>query len=475
MNLIEDFIIRFLPEVDDLTEAKVTLAALHLLSQKPSAAPFVTEAEVQRHPLVQEGVSFPALSVKPSLQRAVQRGALVCAQVGEQACFFPNTPSGNQAAEQLAGANGDSLTATLRLDLERAVEALRQRVAELELAEDYVPTPAEVELVEEWLADGYVLEELLDRIQTALLDPRPANLPPRTLYHCRQTIESTPPAQPSAFYYFKQGAGAAPLGVIAFRDLVGRLPTGHEYRLLEHAIALFGEPTVIQALKQIVRDGVLRMDELLSRLQEREEAALALQSGYVQADAQIQRAIQYYEAAFGAPPSSAIVEEMRSILQEHNTLDQWPAIFAHARARGKRSWAYIRKLLKDPSSSIFLPEPANEAARFAFDEYRRRVNPKLDPKIAAQINELAQRVSDLARWQAAFDKAAEANALRWDYIRKVVEDEPSAVGKSARGRASRRRLPQVSYTEADREAARQRVDEELAQIDAFFDRKKKSK
>ena len=56
----------------------------------------------------------------------------------------------------------------------------------------------------------------------------------------------------------------------------------------------------------------------------------------------------------------------------------------------------------------------NETAKAAFEMYRRRVNRVIDATIASEINTLAGTVSELARWSNAFDKAAAANALRWD-------------------------------------------------------------
>lgn len=465
MNLIEDYITRWLPEVDDLNEAKVTLAALHLLAQRISPAASVSEQDVLAHPLVREGVSFPTLTVSTALRRAAERGALLAAEIGGQMRYFANTETARQLVEQAQHPNQAEAEA-------RAIaQQLCALVAKMELIEAYAPTDEEVRLVQDWLADGYTVEEIQAAVREALITPRIAHTPPRTLRDCAPFVTAHPPQTPSAFYLFRhQPNFPAPPGVIAFRELVGRLPRSYEALLLERAVALFGERAVVEALRQMARTGDVSLEQLLPRLHEREEAALALERAHFEPEARLREVIRLYESTFGLPPTTHIVEEMQLLLAEGNEdLDTWRAVFRYAAERGKRQWNYLKKLLRDPSPNVFAPAPVNEAAAFAFEEYRRRVNPRLDVRVAQAINALAQQITDVAQWQAAFDKAAEANALRWDYIRRVLNGGAKPARARSQATTSRSRVyrrPQVEYTEAEREAARERARRRLAELEA---------
>ncbi|MCS7088273.1 MAG: DnaD domain protein [Thermoflexales bacterium] len=464
MNLIEDYINKVLPEVDDLNEAKVTLAALQLLAQRVSPTASVSEQDVLNHPLVREGVSFPTLTVGAALRRAVGRGALLAAEIGGQMRYFADTEAARQLVEHVQHPEHAALSA------HAIAQQLCDFIARMELIGAYVPGEEELRLVQDWLADGYTLEELLEGVRAATIVPRPAHTPPRTLSKCAPFITARPPRSPSAFYRFLHEPNQpAPPGVVAFRELTGRLPRSYEAMLIERAVALFGERNVVTMMQQMARENALSTEALLPRLQEREEAALALEHGHFGQEARLREALRLYESIFGLPPTAHIAEEMRLLLDEgNNDLDTWRAVFLYAAERGKRQWNYIKRLLREPSPNVFVPAPINEAAAFAFEEYRRRVNPRLDARVAQAINALAQTITEPARWQAAFDKAAEANALRWDYIRKVLSSEAKPARersqvKPSRGRTYRR--PQVEYTEAEREAARERARRRLAELE----------
>ena len=140
-------------------------------------------------------------------------------------------------------------------------------------------------------------------------------------------------------------------------------------------VGLFGERAVVQALKALARapQGQPIEQALMAHLSEQEEALMALQRASAERDAQAREMLRLYEAAFGLPPTSAIADEIRAMLHEGVDTAHWEQAFAYAARRNKRSWAYVRKLLRDPSADIFLPSPANDAADFA------RASPEPDP------------------------------------------------------------------------------------------------
>jgi hypothetical protein len=160
-------------------------------------------------------------------------------------------------------------------------------------------------------------------------------------------------------------------------------------------------------------------------------------------------------------------------------------VFQYAAAQNKRDWAYVRRLLLNPSPTLFEPLPINETARLAFLEYKRRVSHGvLDPSVAREINEVAQHVTDFALWTKAIDRAAAANALNWNYIKTVLTKPRKNASEAKDGRrklygGTRQRgvirRPQVEEsTEEEREAARERalkLIEERAKRRAASDRR----
>jgi hypothetical protein len=460
---VADFITQTLAQVDDLAELKVSLVALALLDQKFAPAPFVTEDELMAHPAIHEGLSFPAISLRPALQRAVARGTLLCVEDGKRR-YFANDDAGRRAVEAIANATTQCASSPQPvLDL---LNRVGREIERLEGIEVYQPAPGDFALLEEFLARGYTEAEILAGVREALRELRAPGTPPRTLRYCLQQLEARPPAAPSGYYRaVVAGVSPVPEEVLCLREWLGRLPNGREYQIVRDAIGLFGTRAVCQALRRL--SPTHGIEALFPLLFEQEEAALALQRASSNSTEEVLRTlIALYESAFGLPPTSTIVEEMQALWSEVSDLDLWRSVFRYAAERDKRSWSYIKKLLRYPSPDLFLPPPVNEAARFAFEEYKRRVNRALDGHVAAQINALAAHITDPARWRAAFDKAAAANALRWDYISAVLADvSPAQRAKGSkdgkrtpkttqRERPSRRR--QVEYTDEQRAAIEER-------------------
>jgi hypothetical protein len=469
---IADFVERTLAQVDDLAELKVSLVALSLLEAKLSAVPFVTEGELMAHPAIRDGLSFASITLRPALQRAVARGTLLCADIGEgEPRYFVNDEAGRRAVQAIG-----TLAAQAEHRPSRSAQVLARVAAEierLEAIEVYAYQPEDLPALEECLAQGYTEEEIIAAVRAALCLPRPKGTPPRTLRPCLETLTSQPPATPTEYYRVVVAKTAPPPEeVVHLRELLGRQPNGHEYDLVRTATGLFGLRAVLDALKRLARAGGIDADALLPLLAEQEEAILALQRADVHTELHMRELVALYESSFGLPPTATVAEEMRLLWNEVSDPALWRDVFRYAADQNKRSWPYVKKLLRHPSPDLFVPQPVNETAQFAFGEYKRRVNRTLDGHIAADINALATQITDPARWTAAFDKAAEANALRWDYIRKVLTASSQAKPEKTRrngkrGETAHRKgrtfsRPQVEYTEAEREAARERARQRIA-------------
>ena len=227
---------------------------------------------------------------------------------------------------------------------------------------------------------------------------------------------------------------------------------------------MFGLRAVLDGLKRASQGHDLDIHALLGILAEQEEAALALQRGDAQTDVQMRELVQLYESSFGMPPTGAIANEIQALTKEISDVVLWRSVFAYAANHNKRSWPYVRKLLQNPSPDVFLPQPVNDIAKIAFDAYRKRVNRTLDASVAHEINQLAHKIGDVAKWTSAFDRAAAANALRWDYIKKVLTSAQADPGDAKRKPASKAhkpgtgyRRPQVAYTDEQRVAAEERA------------------
>jgi hypothetical protein len=323
--------------------------------------------------------------------------------------------------------------------------------------------------VDEWIAQGYSQGELVAAVRTALSVPRIKGTPPRGLSACVAQIASQTPAQPSEYYQVvRLRTQALPDEIIAFRELTGRKPNGREYQLVRTAVGIFGANATIQLMRRHISPDHVDTEALLPLLAEQQEAELALAREKVLPDVKTQELLRLYESSFGLPPTSRIAQDIVVMATEIPDPLVWRRVFDYAIQRNKRDWSYVRKLLQNPSPSLFEPEPVNETARLAFKEYKRRVSfGVLDSVVAQEINEVAQKVIDIAIWQQAIDKAARTNALNWNYIKKVLTGSSTGTDEAkdgrrkqvsyGRGRAVSRRQQVEDSTEAEREAARERA------------------
>lgn len=472
--MLDDFITHHVPHVDDLAELKVSLVAMRLLEQKLSAAPCITERELMAQPAIRDGLSFPAISLRPALMRAVARGALLMAQIGdEEPRYFANDPAGREAVEMLQHASETADATHTRIAA--AISTINREIERLEQIEAYAVSVDEMVLVEEWLACGYTSTEIMAAVRLTLRSPRPKHLPPRGYKDVAVTLTSAPPTAPSEYYDFIVArTRRLPEEIINLRERLGRLPTPREFAAVRNAVGLFGFAATLDALKRVSTDDGVNVQMLLPWLAEQEAASLALQRTGAQADGQLRELVALYESTFGMPPTGAIAAEMQATWKEIGDMGMWRSVFEYAVRQGKRSWPYVRKLLQNPSPDVFAPVPVNDTAKFAFAEYKRRVDHRLDGSVATDINTIAQQVTDLALWKNAFDKAASAAALNWNYIRKVLTTSQDGTAKrdknngrpkqsngAKRGNTTRR--PQVAYTDDARAAAEERARQRLAQ------------
>jgi hypothetical protein len=474
--MLDDFLQHALAEVDDLAELKVSLVALRLLELKQSETASITARELAAYPALKKGLGFaPEIALNAALQRAVARGTLLSSLVAalDEPRYFQNNEASRRMLDAIALAENTrshSRANEAENSLGRALSVIAREIEWLETIDVYAPTPYDEEAVEEWLAQGYTQDELLRSIRETLNKPRAKGTPSRTLQDCAQHIKASPPANGSAYYRAVVARSIQPSDeIIAFRELAGRWPNGHEYNLIQAAVGIFSANATIEMMKRLVNAERVNINDLLPRLAEREEAELALAREEALPDLKLRKIVELYESTFGLPPTSRIAQDMLDLSDEVNDMEVWQSVFKYASTQNKREWNYVRKLLLNPAPSIFEPEPVNDTARFAFDLYKRRVSRGvLDPAVAREINEVAQTITDQARWNEAIDRAAKANALRWDYIRKALispnKDSGSEVRDGRRKQSSGTRQrgvgrrPQVDEpTEEELKAARERA------------------
>jgi hypothetical protein len=478
--MLDHFLAHSLAAIDDLAELKVSLAALRLLERRGSESASATLAELAAQPALRDGLGFaPDLALESALKRAVARGTLLAAVLTDgQPRYFANTEASRRAIEAIERALGTPQPSQPDV-LSQAVEAARREIERLESI-DAAPIDAQDRArLSEWLARGYTPDQIAGGVREALREPRPRGAPPRGLGQCAEAVTRPAPAAPTAYFRVVVArAERPPDEVIAFRELAQRWPDGREFHLIQTAAGLFGARAAVQALKRLVTRQAADLDRLIPLLAEDEEAQLALARSQAEPDLRHREVAQLFEAAFGLPPTSYIAHDMAALLDEVPDPAVWRGVFEYAAAQGKRDWAYVRRMLLNPSPAVFLPAPANPAAEFAFGEYRRRVGRgQLDASIAREINEVAQRVTDPERWTQAIDAAAAANALNWNYIRKVLagDDKPASEVGAGHGKPKRTaapgrrpggarkpagsfRRPQVEEsTDAERETARERA------------------
>ena len=480
--MLDDFIQHTLAEVDDLAELKVSLVVLRLLELKQSEISSTTARELATHPALRDGLGFaPQISLDAALQRAVARGTLLrlLTESLDEPRYFLNNEASRRTIDAVEIAEAKRQAARTAITTRTTGHTLNIVARDIEWLEmvDAYPISSEDEfLVEEWLAQGYTHDEIVDGVRETLSTPRPKGSPPRTLRVCATQIMVQAPKNPSVYFRsILTRTDPPPDEVIAFHELAGRWPNGHEFNLAQAAVGIFGSHAAIEMMKRLVSPQNTDMDALIPLLAEQQEAELALARTQAIPDLMLSELIQLYEESFGLPPTSLIAQDISALANDITDLTIWRSVFRYAVAQNKRDWAYVRKLLVNPSPSLFEPLPVNRTARLAFNEYKRRVSRGiLDPSVAREINEIAQRVVDPEAWTQAIDKAAAANALNWNYIKTVLvgplkdrsSEEKDGRRKHYGGTRQRGviRRPQVEEsTEEEREAARERARKRIAE------------
>jgi hypothetical protein len=474
--MLDDFIQHTLPHVDDLAELKVSVVALRLLEQKVSPAPSITERDLMQQPAIRDGLSFAAISLRPALQRAVARGTLLCAQVGEgEPRYFANDDAGRRAVEVLSEP-ALALQPDARSN-EALLRALAREIERLEVIDAYAISDDDNALVGEWLSRGYAEAEMLAAVHMALRQPRRKSAPHRCLKDCAAMLIEKPPAEPTEYYRVVVARSVKPVPeeIMLLRERLGRWPNAREFEQARTAVGLFGRNVTLDALKRAPLEGAAGLNGVIAALAEQEAAALAMQRNLAGDEAEVREMAALYEHTFGVLPTGVVMDEMRLLRKDVADMAVWRGAFAYAIHQNKRSWAYVRRIIMNPSPEVFAPAPANATAVFAFAEYKKRVNRMLDGSVAREINDLAAKIDDTVKWTAAFDKAAAANALRWDYIKKVLSsaDEPAdkangrkkPAGKQNTGkqRGNTFRRPQATYSDEERAAAEERARQRAAQ------------
>ena len=473
--MLDSFIDTALTHIDDLAELKVTLVALRLLAMKSGESAWVSERELLAHPVIQS-LSFPDITLKLALQKAVARGSLLCAAPGGgEMRYFANT------AHTRAMVTTINVSAYAPNSTNRPYDPIRREIERIELVEAYAFSDEDLCLLDEWSAYGYSDEELIAAVRSAMQEPRASNMPARQLRSIEGCLVAKPPATPSHYFdVIVARTVPKPSYVVAFRELARRIPNGAEFKVLQTAVALFGQRNVEEGLTRLRGEGTFLIDGLIPMLSEQEESQMAFERGRAEVDLQVRDLIKLYELTMGLPPTDYIARDMKSLYDSDvKDLGTWKAVFEFAAAQNKKDWRYIRTLLLNPSPNVFMPQPVNDTAQKAFEDYRRRVG-RLDPMIANEINQIAQQVSEFTRWLEAFDAAARANALNWNYIKKVltstnektIDPKKATVKDGDRkpkrtpaksGSGSTYRRPQVEYTDEQRTAARERARKLLAE------------
>ena len=475
--MIDEFIAQHLSAVDDLAELKVLLVALRLMEQRNSATAHVTLKELADHPALRDGLGvFPRLALEGALRRAVARGIILTTSedMGAAKFLVSNEPS-RQLVASASGASTAGATMAQRLpDVELVMRSVIAEVERLESIEAYRTSTADVELIEEWLLRGYTEKEIKLGVRKALHAPRRAGASARTLKQVEPQITASAPGAPTR-YYEQLIARGVPIveEAVAFRELHKRWPNGREFNKLAIATGLFGLHATISALTRTAGLGPAGLDDLLALLAEQHESELVVDRSSIERDGRLRELIQLYETAMGLPATSGIADEMRHMLDECGDLAVWQAAFGKADAEGKRNWAYVRTIVRNPSPNLMLPAPVNETSKQAFELYKRRIG-RLDVSVANDINTVAQTTTNFVKWTAAVDLAASANALNWNYIKAVLTRPEPKQGEAKDGTRHKRaparggtttRREQVDYTDETRERALLEIDATRAEFE----------
>ena len=463
--MISDFIEKALAQVDDLAELKVTLVALRLLEQKQRAAAHeminlavnvtasVTEAELLGHPAVQS-LSLPEIGLRYALQKALAHGTLLEARFSAEPRYFANTEASRRVIEALEAAEA-ATSAAKGMPL-NGYESLRREIERLEVLQAYALEDEDVVLLDEWTAMGYKQDEMLIAARATFAVPRPQHTPPRRVNVIGSTLLARAPENASHYYNVVVARKEnPPEDVVALRELLHRWPNGREFEIVRSAVAMFGIRIAIDGLKRVAQQKPFDINALVPLLAQDEEAQLEFERGRAQVNIAVKDLLRLYESVIGLPPTEYISREIKSIYDgDVKDVNLWKAVFEFGARQNKKDWRYLKQLLLNPSPNVFMPAPINETAQFAFNEYKRRVG-RLDPVIAGEINTLAAAVADTVRWSQAFDAAARANALNWNYIRSVVNPpEDKNENESANGTTRKRTRQSAETAHAGREAGR---------------------
>ena len=488
--MLSDFIEKALAQVDDLSELKVTLVALRLLEQKQRAAAHemislsvnvtasVTETELLSHPAVQS-LSLPELGLRYALQKALAHGTLLEARFGSEPRYFANTDASRRVIEALEAAEAATNAARGTAPV-NGYETLRREIQRLEVVQVYALDDDDLALLDEWAACGYTSDEMMAAARLVFAAPRPKQTSPRKISIIGPELTSLPPAEPSSYFNIVIARSEnPPEDIVALRELLRRWPNGNEFSAVRAAVAMFGIRIVIDGLKRMAQQNQpLDVRSLVPLLAQDEEAQLAFERGRAQVNIAVKDLLRLYETVIGLPPTEYIARDIKSIYDgDIKDVNVWRAVFEFGARQNKKDWRYLRQILLNPSPNVFMPAPVNEVAQFAFNEYKRRVG-RLDPMVAAEINTMAAHIADTVLWTHAFDSAARANALNWNYIRSVLnppenkdENESGTTRKrirqpadAARAESGAGRKPKLDYDAQELSEAERRAEESLQAI-----------
>lgn len=467
-----------LAQVDDLSELKVTLVALRLLERKQSDAPFITAKEMEAHPALREAFGkMLSLRVEMALRSALERETFVSVTFSseDKRRYYANTQTNREMVKALQETINSSDTKTDTISRELLDEIKKSVYAELARLESVEIYPADFNdevLVAKWVDWGYTSDEIMGSLQGVLQKPRIGGSP-RDLNYCKQAIEKFPPQNPSEYYLAvirKPGLTRNSIVndlLVYLTAVLKRSPEPHEFDLLLKALNLFGQQAIKDILKQMAKSGSINMKALLPLLAESEDAKLnlALKDSDFLNDKVTEEIFDLYSEYLGA--SGTNINLVRDFIKEHRDIKVWRNAFRYAQNNNSLKWNYVSKLVDNPKSIIHEPDPINPTALFAFNEFRRRIGKgNLDEKIASEINSLATQIDDQKKWEEAIDNAIKTKSYpTWKDVKSnltnnqnTTQDLTYGKSKSAstgtRKRVTRR--PQVQYTDADREAARER-------------------
>lgn len=110
VRLPETLFSQLVPMIDDLNELKATLYVFYKLEGQQGDARYVLHRDLLDDPVLVEGMEPPTPGMaEAALERAVERGSLLRAEVEGETAYFANTPRGR--AMQAALRRGEPLAA----------------------------------------------------------------------------------------------------------------------------------------------------------------------------------------------------------------------------------------------------------------------------------------------------------------------------------------------------------------------------